>query len=85
MKASISRTAATRDAIERLRSAARQGWSCGLKHYHCHAIALDRPRWVADLDMPTSLHARIERAAHAGRGVRLSADEVRGLRLGDAP
>lgn len=60
--------------MQRIRSAAAQGWSCRIKRHETAAINTDAAWWRQRIS--PAAWARLDRAAQLRRGVRLSPFEV---------
>ena len=73
-------TEVERDALRRIRSAARRGWSCRLKVYHAAAILHRVDEWAAR-GLRGAAAVRIRAAHRDMRGVRLTVDECRDITI----
>ena len=81
MKVAISPTVVdnvTRDALRRIRAAARRGWSCRLPSGSVMVIAAGVDAW-RERGLDAGAERRILRADAGRRGVRLTVEECRGI------
>ena len=76
--------ATNRDALRRIRIAARRGIACRLTAGHVMIIAADLDAWRGH-GLDTLAEQRIRRADADFRGARLTAGECRDIVAGDAP
>ena len=68
-----------RDALRRIRAAARRGWGCRLRFPHVAAIVRAEREWWETMGLDGAAMVRITAAHRDLRGVRLTVDECRAV------